>query len=383
MLFVGIQLAATLARNEIPNDFGQFYVASELLANGDLGSIYDVERFRQEIEESPAFNGKDLSDLDTLVRPFGYPPVFLQAFRPLTLLPVATAHLIYLLLGTGLAAAGLWSLRPGFVPLSALITFPVLLTVDLGQNGLYTIAVLAAAAVFMLRGRNGIAGIVLGLLVFKPQWLLAVALPLLLLGRNGRRVVVSAVTTAGGLVALSWLASPAAWATYLPNALALARTEDPVIDLLRVGAFDLAATFTSARTGLALFGIAVAAGALAWFRNNRTERGERAGLALALLIGIWISPWTLLYDWAPVAVPFTLLSSVPSRDNRRVWLWAGFCWTTALSRELYSLMIGIGAERVRLVSIIATGLLVGLAYSLRSKDLNGRSAPSAAPASTR
>src|SRR5436190_373861 len=101
--------------------------------------------------------------------------------------------------------------RPGRLRLVlwALAFVPVFAAVSYGQNSLLSLFILAGVFALLRRGRDGLAGIVLGCLLYKPQLVLVLAL-LLVLERRWRALL-GLGAMGGVLAAVSlWMSVPAA-----------------------------------------------------------------------------------------------------------------------------------------------------------------------------
>ncbi len=373
LIAAGAVYAATLifmttTNGDVPNDFGQFFVAAQLVKDGQVEDLYEITEFRAAIADSAAFADDDLTSIDTLIRPFGYPPLLPQALRPLTVLEPATAHLIYLVLG----AVFFWYAisRIGARPLPTVLIvvgFPLALVIDLGQNTLWSAGFLAMGVSASLKDKERIAGAWWGLLVFKPQILLALVVSLWVSGGRRRSSAITAGVVGSGLILLSIALDLSAWATYLPRSLALASTPDAVIDLLRVGAFDLGSIFTTNRIVALGIGMFIAGGALYWLARRTGSDSEI--LAASLVVMVWITPWSLLYDWLLAVVPALMIAGMARSQKKPIGTkligaWVVFVWVTALSAELYRFLGQAGLQRLRLVSIVGGVVMLWAASSL-------------------
>ena len=187
-------------------DFISFYAASKLALSGHAAGAWDISA--HSLAEHSLFPGFDG------YLAFFYPPPYLLLCWPLALLPYGGSALIWTI-GTTVTAFWLWraffrQLRPEMaMPLSVMLAFPaVWINIACGQNGAVTLAILTGG--FLLTDRRSlIAGLVLGLMVIKPQ--LAIGLPFVLggaaLANPGRwRVFLATGFSALVLCGLAWLA---------------------------------------------------------------------------------------------------------------------------------------------------------------------------------
>jgi hypothetical protein len=130
-----------------------------------------------------------------------YPPPFLLVASGLATLPYLAALVLWQ--GTTLAAAVAVARRivPGRRSALAVIAAPAsFVCIGHGQNAFLTASLLAGGLLLIDR-RPWVAGLLLGCLVYKPQF--AVLLPVVLIVLRDRRVFLGAALSSCGLVALT------------------------------------------------------------------------------------------------------------------------------------------------------------------------------------
>jgi hypothetical protein len=192
-------------------DFIEFYAAGRIVAAGDVARLYDLEHQR-DIEHAitapqdwPGLHG------------FLNPPFFALLFVPFALLPYPLAFVVWTLVALGLLAVALrmaGSDGPWMHAVPWTLAFvPVFAAVSYGQNSLLSVALLAGTFAALRAGRDRVAGMVLGGLLYKPQ--LVVVLALALLADRRWRALAGLATAAAALVALSWAISPDAARSYV------------------------------------------------------------------------------------------------------------------------------------------------------------------------
>ena len=156
-------------------DFVSFYAASKLALAGHAADSWNPAAHR--LAEDSLFRGEHG------YLAFFYPPPYLLLCWPLALLPYGWSAVVWMTgttaLALGLLRAFFRHMRPeGAIPLVVLLAFPaVWINIGCGQNGAVTLAILTGGFLLMDR-RPVIAGLVLGLMVIKPQ--LAIGLPFVL-----------------------------------------------------------------------------------------------------------------------------------------------------------------------------------------------------------
>lgn len=170
----------------IGTDFTNVYAAGRQVWSGTAPAVYDPPS--QHAAEIAAFDGRSV--------PFygwHYPPMFLVAAAALALLPYAGALLLYM--ATTLAAylATLRAILPHRETLLLAAAFPgVFVNLGHGQNGFLT-ATLIGGALLLLDRRPWLAGILIGLLAYKPQF--GILIPLVLVATLRWRPFVAATAT--------------------------------------------------------------------------------------------------------------------------------------------------------------------------------------------
>jgi hypothetical protein len=198
-------------------DFASFYAAGTYVVDGHPLAVFDLA---QHYAREQALFGSATPYYAWL-----YPPYFLLLVGALALLPYLPALLVWQgasLAGYLLAMRALvWSAAPQAASdrlwLLLACAFPaVLINVDHGQNGLLS-AALVAGALTVLPRRPIVAGILFGLLVYKPQF--GLVIPLALVAGGYWRAIFAAAAT----VALFTIVTTAAfgmevWPAFLASA---------------------------------------------------------------------------------------------------------------------------------------------------------------------
>jgi hypothetical protein len=176
------------------DDFIDFWSGAWLAWHGRSGEIYDWMAFHvfQQTVVGPAIQ----------LYHFGYPPVLLVLTAPLAAIPYVPAVGLWLFSSwyafyralrlTGFEHAMLLSLATPALFVNALT----------GQNGAWTAALLGGGLMLLDR-RPVLAGILFGLLIYKPH--LGIILPVALVAGRCWRAIAAAAITAGVLVGLSVL----------------------------------------------------------------------------------------------------------------------------------------------------------------------------------
>jgi hypothetical protein len=195
----------------LANDYEVYRFASHLLWQGDLATIFDP----------PKFFAAHEATLQTAVgfSPFPYPPSALWVVAPLEFLPGILGPLLWL--GVPFAALA-WLIarhatRPWRAAAALLLAPAAIDNIATGQNGFLSGALLCGG-LLLLTSRPIVAGVLVGLLSFKPQF--GILLPFVLLAGGHYRtfVTAAAVTIALGLISLL-LFGTEPWRIYFETAM--------------------------------------------------------------------------------------------------------------------------------------------------------------------
>jgi alpha-1,2-mannosyltransferase len=292
-------------------DFASFYAAGTLVLDGHAAAPSDgaTHYARQQ----------GLFGAATPYYGWLYPPFFLFVAAALASMPYLLAFVVwqgatfalYLLAMravvrasapqlSGNGAAWLWLLLASAYP-------AVFVNLGHGQNGCLTAALFAAALVTLDR-RPAVAGILFGLLVYKPQFGLMVPLALLATGR-WRTIMATAATVALLVLATVAAFGPEVWSAFFASA-RIAR--EALIESGEVGWYKVQSVLGWVRmwggsVPLAYaihLGVAFAAGAsVIWlWRSKADARLKAAGLLTASIVAAFHSHDYDLMVLAPALV---------------------------------------------------------------------------------
>jgi hypothetical protein len=181
---------------QIGHDFINVWAGPQLAFDGRLATLFDLDGYHQAIGE--------LFGHPIPFHNWGYPPFTLVAFWPLAQLPYFWALAVWTIgLFAAFAAVSLSKIDPKD-RLNALIVLAVapacLINTLSGQNGFLS-AVLMLGGILVLDRKPILAGVLFGLLTFKPH--LGLVLPFALLALGAWRVIFAASLTAAALVLIS------------------------------------------------------------------------------------------------------------------------------------------------------------------------------------
>lgn len=190
----------------------------------------------------------------------------------------------------------------------AMCFVPVFAVFNYGQNSLLSFAVLAGTYRLLSRGHRFAAGLVAGLLWFKPPLLLGLVIWGLLDLRRLWPAAAGVAVTGAALTAGTYPLLPEAWqaffATLRDNA-AFNDFDQWKVHTPRAFWRMLLPGLGAAATGLWL--VTTLAGVWAFARVWRVNRGDLPVLfGAATLLMLWVSPHALIYEWAVAVVPAVL-----------------------------------------------------------------------------
>ncbi|HEX4609307.1 MAG TPA: glycosyltransferase family 87 protein [Urbifossiella sp.] len=295
-----------------------FYSAAALIRDGHPGSIYDHDAIGG---AQQAITGGDWP----YFMAYRNPPFYALLYVPTAALSFPASVLIWMALSVAAIGFAVWCLRPEHpwrVFGWAFTFYPVFAAISFGQNTPLSLAVFAAVYRLSADRRTLAAGLVAGLLWYKPQLLIGPFIWWGLSPWRHRGEWLGVTLTGAGLTALSWVVIPeAAWAFVETLRTNVAYGGENVWNLHSPRAFwrsllpDAPAAVTWTLTGLC---VGVALGGAVWVRW-RTGGPLAVMFPVAVFLTLWISPHTLIYEWALlVAAAVVLWERLPAR--RDTWL---------------------------------------------------------------
>jgi len=362
LVFVGLTLAtyisfvmvaATHTHNRVGlggsplfYDFSVFHTVGAMANEGHAAESYDDAKMIA--AERAAFPG------NTLRLPWNYPPTFQVMMMPLGAMPYVAAWLVwsgilygfYVLLARRLAEAPNVLVFLLLAPGAAVNLF-------FGQNGILS-TVLLGGGVLLLRTRPILAGVLLGMISYKPQ--LALLAPLALLAGREWRALGAAILSQLALILVSvallgtepWfdflykLAHPAAvfsssssdWRA-IPSVMIFARTV-----VLGTGA-----------SSVLHWTIAAIAAAIALWTWHRTK-DSRIRMAVLAAATMLVTPYLRSYDLLLLILPIAVMLRGPTGWAEKLVLFAAWLMPGSL------MFLPSPVQVAALVSAAVMGLLV-------------------------
>lgn len=293
-IFVGGPLIGPLHEISFA-DFAVFHAAARAYFDGKLALIYDVGAFTHYQTEIVS----ELGALGVRFRPFLYPPTWLLLVLPFGLLALKPAAALFMTLTAAAATLAEGWRRPW--AWLAVLTSPAAVWVVLaGQNTFLSLALLYGGMRLLDRSPAA-AGVLLGLLSYKPQiWILV---PLALVAARQWRALAWMAAAVLGLVLASMATfGPGLWLAFL-QASRDAATPQATNEMFGQMYMHMTSLLPAARliglppvigAGLQMVGAGAAAAAV-WraFRRHDLSESRTALLVAATFL---VSPYMLNYE---------------------------------------------------------------------------------------
>jgi alpha-1,2-mannosyltransferase len=324
--------AVDLQNRPLGTDFSNVYAAGTYVLGGNAAAAFDpVQQFARE---------RAIFGAATQFYGWHYPPFFLFVAAALAWMPYGLALAVWQAVTLGLYLLAIRAIvmtptrqpsapdplsRGGKVTAEWLLlalAFPaVLINVGHGQNGFLTAALVGGALVLLDR-RPLFAGILLGLLVYKPQY--GLLLPLVLIASGRWRCFAAAAATVVVLtVATTLVFGASVWHAFFAFS---EFTRSVVLEQGNTGWYKIQSVFSWARMWGAPIPLAYAiqgavtlalAAALAWlWRSDAAFALKAAALCLGTILA---TPYSLDYDMMVLAPAIAFLAADGFRRGFAPW----------------------------------------------------------------
>lgn len=320
----------------IGTDFVNVWAAGSLALADQAADAYDY--LTHHAAQKAAFDGANVPYYG-----WHYPPIFLLAALPLALMPYLAALSFWLLATLPLYLLAVYRILPRRETVWLALAFPaVFVNIGHGQNGFLTAALLGGGLLLLDR-RPLLAGVLFGLLTYKPQFGLLIPL-VLLLGRRWDTIVAATGTACFVGMASLLLFGPETWIAFL-DSLALTRgaiVEDGVTGWHKIMSVFAAARMWGAGIELAyLIQAAIGIGAAATVLRLWTAAVPH-GLKCAALVTATplLTPYVLDYDLVILALPIAWLAA--DGLKRGFLPWEKLTLAAVWLLPLLSRLIGLG-----------------------------------------
>jgi hypothetical protein len=202
-------------------DFIAFYTAGDFVRTGQTTKLYDLPAVRDFQRHLAAANHFDLGNA---YGPWWNPPFYALVFAPFSTIPFPAATLIWLginLLFFSAACVLLCRFLPpglnwrswALLPILTILSAPFILAVSHAQNTCTSLLLLTATITLWRSNRALLAGLVGGLMFYKPQ--VASLFALMLVIDLGWKAFIGYAITGSGLLMVNLIALPGTLTDYL------------------------------------------------------------------------------------------------------------------------------------------------------------------------
>lgn len=338
-IFVG-QGASTLT-GRLGGDYPAFYGAGRLIAQGDWNNLYNLGK-QTELQKD-LYPGED-----NVLMPFPYPPFLAVAYYPLALIPYRISYFVHTIFMVAVLFTAILLLCPIheqirqnylFVACIALSFYPMFRAILGGQNTAITFLLIVLSWRAVLAKKELLAGMILGLLLFKPQF----GIPLIgLYVISGRWLVgvgslfISLILYGIGVLVSGpmWVQSWYHFTTWLAQADA-GINYDKAISW--VGFFQATLGWknsVSLLIGWLMSMVTLGVVAVIWVTGGR-RADMTAQLAVAMPALVLMPPHVNYYDVSLVL--FTYMAIIGT-NKTKPWVPLGFVWILGFSQPFSSLL---------------------------------------------
>ena len=303
------------AGHPIGADFIDPWSASWLTLHGAPSAVYDVGRLWSAERTAVADPAVGFAG-------FHYPPTYLLIVLPLALLPYAWSLLAWTAATLAAYLAVMWKIDSEGDSLWLAIAFPgALVNLINGQNGFLTLALLGGALLTIER-RPILAGVMFGLMSYKPQY--GILVPIFLLATRRWRTTAAASITVVLFAALSLAMFGAqTWQAFFGS---IAFTRHVVLEQGGSGFEKLQSAFAAARLWgfsiatayafQAAVSLAAAIAVIRVWRRTANPALHAAALATGTLL---MTPYMMDYDLVILALPIAWIAIEGRRSSFLAW----------------------------------------------------------------
>jgi hypothetical protein len=350
----------------IGTDFINVWAAGKLVLAGDPAAAYDYARhFEIQRHALPWHANQEIPYFG-----WHYPPMFLIVAALLALLPYAVALALWMAVTLVLYLVVIHAIVPRRHWMLLAMAFPaVFVNLGHGQNGFLTTALLGGG-MLLLERRPLLAGVLIGLLAYKPQF--AILIPLALAVGGYWRTLASAALTTLCIAFVSYVAfGLETWQAFFAS---LSLTRNLVLEQGATGWEKIQSSFSAVRMlggsipaayavqGI-VFVIAAAATIYVWRKPVRLAI-KASELATACLLA---TPYVLDYDLMVLALPIAWMIADADKTGLLTWEKIGLAGAFAL--PLISRSIGmLGFPVAPWVMLFLLWLIVRRSRSMDSAD---------------
>ena len=304
---------AKTASGRLGGDYPAFYAAGRLITSHERSSMYNPAR--QAETQQGLFPG----DSDDGLLYFAYPPHTALVYLPLSHLPYRLSYALHTVLMLGATVAALYLVRPmlpavdrhfELAVIGAISFYPMYRAITGGQNTALTLLLLAGSWRAIEGRRDILSGVLLGLLLFKPQFALPI-IGLHLLARRWRLVLSAACTAmtcwgiGAALLGFDWLGDWFESVRFFSDLDAHVNRRNAV-SFLGVADTVFGVGNNAGRALGGAMALATVVALIALWRNHG-PRNLCAPMIVALPAIVLISPHAMFYDAGLLVIPLAAM----------------------------------------------------------------------------
>ena len=229
----------------------------------------------------------------------------------------------------------------------ALLFTPLLVSINTGQKSAILLAILTITFVLLHRQRPLTAGLVFGLIAFKPY--LAVLIGVVMLCKKQYRFVAGSFVTLTALIAVSWIAAPTSWGQYIQVCFGMTEYISTsgyqleqshclwgAIELLLGKQFPV---LVKPLAIVAAIGVLTLLGRIMSGPIELSSSRFAFQFAACVIATVLVSPHFYTYDLSILLLPLAicgLSADITHRINRRVMYW--ICISVLFGASMYGLI---------------------------------------------
>jgi hypothetical protein len=289
----------------IGTDFVAFYTAGKILWMGQSAELYNLELAHQ--VQQPLYNGGSDN-----FNPYLNPPFYAWIFVPFAMLPYPWSPFLWMAVNLVLlwfSTILLGVEKPWQIFFLSLTWQPAFAAISFGQNAFLSLAIISLAYKLWRKDKLWIAGLIAGLLLYKPQLLIGIGLLCLLDFRRYWRFLAGCLITMVGLSSLSFWLMPEATLLYLTYTQRIASNlmivkGFPIWNAHSVQSFWLGLFPNQIGLAQILHAIFAIIGIWLFYRYWCLKRHDLPLMfAASICLTVWVTPYIMIYDWVLLLIP--------------------------------------------------------------------------------
>lgn len=368
------------------SDFPAVTIVSRMISEGHGSDIYNLTAQLEGQRRLIADNYIYLDPSQELKYPYPYTPFIALVLSPLSGLDPNITWLVWDVLNVLGMAIGLWYLLGSLalsrnnrllLLLAGLTSFPFIVNLEQGQSSGIVILALGLGLGLLKRGKELPAGLALGLLAVKVQWLPFIVLALAL--QRQWKALAGIVATGAALLSTSVLIMGTGWIPGYIDMLAMAQNYARELLLDPWYSHSLSGGITALIGGdtdaivrmLNLAAMLAAAVLLIWaWRGKTTPQSTRwdAAMALTILAAMFTNPMLNTHDLSLLVLPGALGLAYLTRSpqGRATAYWGGLLWSLYVVTAFF--LSQVFTLPLRLTTLAMLLLMISLVSVLRSES---------------